>query len=61
MMPGVNYVMYGCSSAIATPGASLYRNVTMEENIIAIITQNRVIIWKGKLKTELCLLVDYSY
>ena len=42
-MPGVNYVMYGCSSARTTPGVSLYRSLTLEENIIAVITQNRVI------------------
>ena len=51
MMPGVNYVIYGSSSARATPGLS-------------VITQDRVIddIWKGKLKlkTKLCVLVDYS-
>ena len=43
MMPGVNYVMYGYPSARTTPGVSLYRNVAMEENIIAAITQNSVI------------------
>ena len=37
--------------------------LTLEKNIIAVITQDRVIdeIWKGKLKTELCVLVDYCY
>ena len=24
MIPGVNYLIYGCSSARATPGVSLY-------------------------------------
>ena len=43
MMPGVNYVIYGCSSARTTPGVSLYRSFTLEENIIAVITQDRVI------------------
>ena len=43
MMPGVNYVIYGCSSARTTPGVSLYRSLTLEENIVAVITQNRVI------------------
>ena len=43
MMPGVNYLMYGCSSARTTPGVSLYRSLTLEENIVAVITQNRVI------------------
>ena len=43
MMPGVNYVIYGCSSARTTPGVSLYRSLTLEENILAVITHNRVI------------------
>ena len=43
MMPGVNYVIYGCSSAILTPGVSLYQSLTLEENIVAVITQDRVI------------------
>ena len=43
MMPGVNYVIYGCSSARLTPGVSLYQSLTLEENIVAFITQNRVI------------------
>ena len=43
MMTGVNYVIYGCSSARITPGVSLYRSLTLEENIVAVITQDRVI------------------
>ena len=43
MMPDVNYVIYGCSSARTTPGVSLYWSFTLEENIIAVITQDRVI------------------
>ena len=43
MMPGVNYLIYGCPSARATPGESLYRSLTLEENIVAVITQDRVI------------------
>ena len=43
MMPGVNYVIYGCFSARTTPEVSLYRSLTLEKNIIAVITQNRVI------------------
>ena len=43
MMPGVNYVIYGCSSAKTTPGVSLYQSLTLEENIAAVITQNRVL------------------
>ena len=40
MMPGVNYVIYGCSSTRTTPGVSLYRSLTPEENIVAVITQD---------------------
>ena len=39
MMPGVNYAIYGCSSARKTPGVSLYRSLTLEGNIVAVITQ----------------------
>ena len=41
-MSGVNYVIYGCSSARTTPWVSLYRRLTLEENIAAVITQDRV-------------------
>ena len=43
MIPGVNYVIYGCSSARLTPGISLEQSLTLEENIVAVITQDRVI------------------
>ena len=44
MMSGVNYVIYGCSSARTTPEVSLFRSfLTLEENIVAVITQNREI------------------
>ena len=43
MMPGVNYVIYGCSSTRTTPGVSKYQGLTFEENIVAAITQDRVI------------------
>ena len=43
MMPGVSYLIYGCSSARTTPGVSLYWSLTLEENIVAVITQDRVI------------------
>ena len=46
MMPGVNYVIYGFSSrnnARTTPGVSLYQSFTLGANIIAVITQDRVI------------------
>ena len=43
MMPGVNYVIYGCSSARTTPRVSLYRSLALEKKIVAVITQDRVI------------------
>ena len=44
MMSGVNYVIYGCSSARTTPEVSLYWSCfTLEENITAVITQDPVI------------------
>ena len=43
MMSGVNYVIYGFSSARTTPGVWLYWSFTLEENFIAVITQDRVI------------------
>ena len=43
MMLGVNYVIYGCSSARLTPEVSLYRSLKLEENIVAVITQDSVI------------------
>ena len=41
MIPDVNYVIYGCSSARTTPKVSLYRSLTLEKNVIAVITQDR--------------------
>ena len=55
MMSGVNYVIYGCSSARTTPGVSLYRScLTLEEDIVAVITQDRVIDgnWKRQIKNR---------
>ena len=43
MMPGINYVIYGWFSARTTPGVSLYRRLTLKENIVAVITQDGVI------------------
>ena len=42
MMSGVNYAIYGCSSARTTPGVSLYQSLTLTENNVAVITQDRV-------------------
>ena len=43
MIPSVNYVIYGCSSERTTPGVSLYQSLTLEENIVAVIIQDKVI------------------
>ena len=66
MMPGVNYVIYGCSSARLTPGVSLYQSLTLEENIVAVISQDRVTDdnLKKQIKNQTfmyLLLVNYSY
>ena len=42
-MPDVNYVIYGSFSATTAPEVSLYRSLTLEENIAAVITQDKVI------------------
>ena len=44
-MPGINYVIYDFSSAKTTQEvyyirASLYRSLTLKENIVAVITQD---------------------
>ena len=59
MILSVNYVICGCSLAKATPGVSPYGSLTLEENIVAVITQDRVV--DDNLKTKLYVLVDYSY
>ena len=55
MMPGVNYVICGCFSGVSTPGVSLlslYQSLTLEENIVAVITQDKVIDDTLKRQTE---------
>ena len=42
-MPGVSYVIYGCFGVRTAPGVSLYQSLTLKENIVAVITQDRVI------------------
>ena len=63
MMSGVNYIICGCSSARATPGVSLYRSLTLEKNIVAAITQDRVIDdnLRRQIKNQTFVLVHYSY
>ena len=48
MMFGVNFVICDCSSAKTIPGVSQYQSMTLEENIVAVVTQDRVI--DGNLK-----------
>ena len=43
MIPGVKYAIYGCFAARTTPGVPPYRSLTLEENIVAVITQDKVI------------------
>ena len=54
----VNYAINGFSSWRTTP-----RSLTLEENIVGVNTRDRVIHdnLKRQIKTELCILVDYSY
>ena len=52
MMPGVNYVIYDFYSARTTSGVSLYWSLTLEESIVAVITQDRVIDDNLKRKIE---------
>ena len=51
MMPRVNYVVYGCSPARTTPRVSLYWSSTLEKNIVAAITQDKVA--DGDLKSQI--------
>ena len=41
-MPGANYVIYGYCSVRRIPGVSLYRSLALEENIVVVISQDRV-------------------
>ena len=43
IIPDVNYEIYSCFSSRPTPRVSLYRSLTLEEKILAVITQDRVI------------------
>ena len=50
MIPGVNYVVYGYFSARTTPGVSLYQSLTLGGNIVAVITQDKMIDEKRQFK-----------
>ena len=58
MMPGVNYVIYGCPSARTSPGVSLYRNLILEKKYCCSYNLRQMLIWKNQLKAKLA---DYSY
>ena len=62
--PFENYVRYGCTYVRKIPVVSLSRRTGAyhwSKNVVAVITQGRVIHdnLKGKLKMEPCVLVDY--
>ena len=54
MMPGVNSVIYGCSSTTTTPVVSLYWSLILDKKNAAVITQNRVIVHnlKRQIKSQ---------
>ena len=63
-MPAVNYVIYGCSSSITTPGLITIQELYNRGTVLLKLWLKigwQMTIWKGKLKTELCILVDYSF
>ena len=61
MIPGVNYVIYGCSSPRKTLEVSLYRSLNTGEKYYCSYYSRQIDeIWKRILNTELCILVDYS-
>ena len=43
MMPGGNYVIYGCSSARTTIGVLVYRSWILEKIVVAVINQDKAI------------------
>ena len=63
-MPAVNYVIYGCSSSKTISGV-----ITIQELHTGGKTLSQLLLkigwemtnWEDKLKTKLCILVEYSY
>ena len=53
IMPYVSYAVIGCCSSRTTLGKTLL------QLLLKIVWHTAI--WKGKLKTELCILVDFSY
>ena len=65
-MAGVNDVIHGCFSLRLTPGLSLYQSLRLEEDIVAVITQDRMVDnnLKRQIKNETlctCRLVLLTY
>ena len=58
-MLGVNYAIYGCCSSRTTSGVSVYRSNTEGKTLLQLLLKMST--WKGKSKTKLCILVDYSF
>ena len=64
IMPAVNYVIHGYSSLRTTPGViTLHELHTGGKTLLQLLLKIGwlMTIWKDKSKTELCILVDYSY
>ena len=57
-MPGVNYVIYGCSSARTTAGVALYRSLMLDKKHCCSITQDRTL--DDNLKTQIKNLTLYT-
>ena len=57
-MPDVNYVTYGCSPARKTPRNITILELDTEENIVTVITQDRVIddSLKRQIQNQTCRL-----
>ena len=51
-MPGANYAIYCCSPSRTTPGVTLHRSNSREKNIVAVITQDRLIDENLKRQTK---------
>ena len=59
MMPGVNFVINGCSRSITIMDNW---SITLEENIAVVITQDMGVDgFKRSIKNQILLFVDYSY
>ena len=64
-MPAVNYVIDGCSSSRTTPGVITMQDLdTGGKTLLQLLQKIGWVIdgnLKMQIKTELCILVEYSY